>query len=162
MKTDCVFDLPWRRRFAAAAFAALFYAPAAQAGNEPYGIWLRPEAGQQFSFYDCGGLLCAKLVSVRNAEEQHAVGTVILRGASKSGPKEWRGKLYNTKDGNVYDGVITLKSGNELTAQRLPVGRDLQGRDLAKSNGHGGRQSVGQGAGRRRIERSCRADRFEL
>ncbi len=115
MKTDCVFDLPWRRRFAAAAFVALFYAPAAQAGNEPYGIWLRPEAGQQFSFYDCGGLLCAKLVSVRNAEEQHAVGTVILRGASKSGPKEWRGKLYNTKDGNVYDGVITLKSASELT-----------------------------------------------
>jgi len=115
MKTDCVFDLPWRRRFAAAAFAALFYAPVAQAGNEPFGIWLRPEAGQQFSFYDCGGLLCAKLVSVRNAEEQRAVGTVILRGASKSGPKEWRGKLYNTKDGNVYDGVITLKSGNELT-----------------------------------------------
>jgi uncharacterized protein (DUF2147 family) len=115
MKTDCVFDLPWRRRFAAAAFVALVYAPAAEAGGEPYGVWLRPEGGQQFNFYDCGGLLCAKLVSVRNAEEQHAVGTVILRGASKSGPKEWRGKLYNTKDGNTYDGVITLKSANELT-----------------------------------------------
>ncbi|MFO1125259.1 MAG: DUF2147 domain-containing protein [Methylocystis sp.] len=115
MKSRSVFDLPWRRGFAAAALFALAGAPGALAGGEPYGTWLRPEAGQQFSFYDCGGLLCAKLISVRNAEDQHAIGTVILRGATKSGPKEWRGKLYNAKDGNVYDGVITLKSANELT-----------------------------------------------
>ena len=115
MKSDGVFDPSRRRSFAVAALMALAAAPAAKAGGEPYGTWLRPESGQQFSFYDCGGLLCAKLISVRNAEEQHAIGTVILRGATKSGPKEWRGKLYNAKDGNVYDGVITLKSANELT-----------------------------------------------
>lgn len=109
-----MFDLRWRR-FAAAAFLALAGASSAWAGNEPYGVWMRPEAGQQFSFYDCGGLLCAKLISVRNAEEQRAIGTIILRGATKSGPREWRGKLYNAKDGNTYDGVITLKSANELT-----------------------------------------------
>ncbi|MGD9540640.1 DUF2147 domain-containing protein [Methylocystis sp.] len=114
MKTVRVFDLSWRKSFAV-VFLAVALAPPAQAGGEPYGVWLRPEGGQQFSFYDCGGLLCAKLISVRNAEEQHAVGTVILRGASKSGPREWRGKLYNTKDGNIYDGVIALKSANELT-----------------------------------------------
>ncbi|TLG76928.1 DUF2147 domain-containing protein [Methylocystis sp. B8] len=115
MKSSRVCNPSWLGRFAAAALLALFVAPAAQAGNEPYGVWLRPEAGQQFSFYDCGGLLCAKLVSVKNAEEQREIGTVILRGATKSGAKEWRGKLYNAKDGNVYDGVITLKSANELT-----------------------------------------------
>lgn len=115
MKKRGVFDLPWRRSFVAAAILALAGTSPAQAGGEPYGVWLRPEGGQQFSFYDCGGLLCAKLISVRNAEEQHAVGTVILRGASRNSPKEWRGKLYNTKDGNTYDGVITVKSANELT-----------------------------------------------
>jgi uncharacterized protein (DUF2147 family) len=115
MESNRISNLSWRGCFAAAALLALFVAPAALAGNEPYGIWLRPEAGQQFSFYDCGGLLCAKLVSVKNAEEQKEIGTVILRGATKSGAKEWRGKLYNAKDGNVYDGVITLKSANELT-----------------------------------------------
>jgi uncharacterized protein (DUF2147 family) len=114
MKSGSIFDLRWRG-FVAAAILALAAGSAAQAGNEPYGVWMRPEAGQQFSFYDCGGLLCAKLISVRNAEEQRAIGTVILRGATKSGPKEWRGKLYNAKDGNTYDGVITLKSANELT-----------------------------------------------
>lgn len=115
MMRSRLFDPGLRRRLAAATILALLSAPAAQAANEPYGVWLRPEAGQQFSFYDCGGLLCAKLVSVKNAEEQSAIGTVILRGATKSGAKEWRGKLYNTKDGNTYDGVITLKSANELT-----------------------------------------------
>ncbi|MGJ0397052.1 MAG: DUF2147 domain-containing protein [Methylocystis sp.] len=141
MKRDRVFDLPWRR--GAAALLALAGASAAQAGGEPYGIWLRPEAGQQFSFYDCGGLLCAKLVSVRNAEEQRAVGTVILRGASKSGAKEWRGKLYNTKDGNVYDGVITLKSANELTLKGCLWGVLCKGETWrraggAKAQGSGG------------------------
>jgi uncharacterized protein (DUF2147 family) len=142
MKSDRVFDLPWRRG-AAAALLALAWASAAQAGGEPYGIWLRPEAGQQFSFYDCGGLLCAKLVSVRNAEEQHAVGTVILRGASKSGAKEWRGKLYNTKDGNVYDGVIILKSANELTLKGCLWGVICKGETWRRA---GGAKAQGAGA----------------
>ncbi len=143
MKRRGVFDLPWRRGFAVALLTIAGASAAHAGGGEPYGIWLRPEAGQQFSFYDCGGLLCAKLVSVRNAEEQHAVGTVILRGASKSGAREWRGKLYNTKDGNVYDGVITLKSANELTLKGCLWGVICKGETWRRAGGAKAQDSGG-------------------
>ncbi|WP_442755141.1 DUF2147 domain-containing protein [Methylocystis sp. JAN1] len=124
MKRISVFD-PLARGLAhlaapAAAFAALalLAAPVAAVSapdpNDPHGVWLRPEGGEQFSFYDCGALLCAKLISVKKPEDEKAIGTVILRGAAKSGPNEWKGKLYNAKDGKTYDGFITIKSANEL------------------------------------------------
>lgn len=121
MKRNLVFD-PFsrdaaRRWFMAAAVACLA-APAGAVGSsetkDPHGLWMRPEGGEQFSFYDCGALLCAKLVSVKKAEDEKAVGTVILRGAAKSGPNEWKGKLYNARDGKTYDGVVSLASANEL------------------------------------------------
>ncbi len=97
-----------------ASFAAM-RADAANA-NDPHGLWLRPEGGVQFSFYDCdGGLLCAKVVAAKNAEDQASVGTVILRGATQTGPSEWKGKLYNPEDGKTYDGFITVKKPGELT-----------------------------------------------
>lgn len=106
------------RPLALAAAVALLAAPAGAVGpndpKDPRGVWLRPDGGEQFSFYDCGGLLCARLVSVKKGEDQKAVGTVILRGAAKSGPNEWKGKLFNAEDGKTYDGFITLKSANEL------------------------------------------------
>jgi uncharacterized protein (DUF2147 family) len=102
--------------FAGAAMALVAAGPAGAAGaNDPHGIWLRPEGGVQFSFYDCGGLLCAKVIGAQSAEDQASIGTVILRGASKSGPNEWKGKLYNSEDGKTYDGFITVTSANELT-----------------------------------------------
>jgi uncharacterized protein (DUF2147 family) len=83
--------------------------------NDPHGLWLRPEGGVQFSFYDCdNGLLCAKVVAAKNEEDQAAIGTVILRGATQTGPNEWKGKLYNSEDGKTYDGFITVKK-SELT-----------------------------------------------
>lgn len=101
---------------AGAAVLALAAAPAIAAGaNDPHGFWLRPEGGVQFSFYDCDGLLCAKVVAAKKPEDQAAIGTVILRGASQTGPNEWKGKLYNSDDGNTYDGYITVKTPGELT-----------------------------------------------
>lgn len=83
--------------------------------NDPYGVWLRPEGGVQFRFYDCDGRLCAKVVAAQNPEDRAAIGTVILRGAAKIGPNEWKGKLFNSEDGKTYDGFITVKSPTELT-----------------------------------------------
>jgi uncharacterized protein (DUF2147 family) len=85
--------------------------------NDPRGLWLRPEGGIQFSFYDCDGLLCAKVVAAENAEDKASIGTVILRGAKQTGPNEWKGKLYNAEDGKTYDGVITIDKPGELTLQ---------------------------------------------
>jgi uncharacterized protein (DUF2147 family) len=112
-----VFD-PFARLFGAVALVALATAPAAFGAsdpNDPHGVWRRPDGGEQFSFYDCdGGLLCAKLVAVGKPEDAGAIGTVILRGAAKSGPNEWKGKLYNARDGKIYEGYVILRSANEL------------------------------------------------
>jgi len=89
---------------------------------DPHGLWLRPEGGVEFSFYDCGALLCAKVVGVHRPEDQSSIGTIILRGAAKTGPNEWRGKLYNADDGKVYDGVITIVSASELTLKGCVLG----------------------------------------
>ncbi len=103
-----LFAWPLARLLAPVAAIALLASPAAAASNDPHGVWLRPEGGEQFSFYDCGSQLCAKLISVKKASDQGAVGTVILRGAVKSGANEWKGKLFNTDDGKTYDGIITV------------------------------------------------------
>ncbi len=123
MKRIRVFDPLARvvaRASIAAAAAAFLVAPVGAVGVndprlDPHGVWLRPEGGEQFSFYDCGAQLCAKLVSVKKGEDQKAIGTVILRGAEKSGPNEWKGKLFNAENGKTYDGVITIKSATELS-----------------------------------------------
>lgn len=104
--------------WASAAVAALLVsaAPASSAAaNDPHGVWLRPEGGVQFSFYDCDGLLCAKVVSAKNAEDKDAIGAVILRGARQTGPNEWAGKLFNVEDGKTYDGFVTVVSATRLT-----------------------------------------------
>jgi len=119
MKRMSVFDL-FARLATLATLAAALAVLAAPAGavsgaNDPHGVWLRPEGGEQFSFYDCdGGLLCAKLVSVAKPEDAKSIGTVILRGASKNGPNAWKGKLYNAEDGKTYEGFVMLRSANEL------------------------------------------------
>ncbi|MEK4032669.1 DUF2147 domain-containing protein [Methylocystis sp. IM3] len=117
MKLFSVFD-PFARRLCAVVLFALTAASAAFGASDPgdpHGVWRRPDGGEQFSFYDCdGGLLCARLVAVAKPEDAGAVGTVILRGASKSGPNEWKGKLYNARDGKIYEGYVTLRSANEL------------------------------------------------
>jgi len=99
---------------AAAALAASSAAGASP--NDPRGVWLRQEGRVQFSFYDCeSGKLCAKIVAAQNAEDQSAIGAVILRGAKQTGPNEWSGKLFNVEDGKSYDGFITVTSPTRLT-----------------------------------------------
>lgn len=120
-----MFD-PFARFSCAAALAVTLAAPSAFGASEPadpHDVWRRPDGGEQFSFYDCdGGLLCARLVSVAKPEDAGAVGTGILRGATKSGPNEWRGKLYNARDGKTYDGYVILRSANELRLKGCLLG----------------------------------------
>ena len=52
---------------------------------DPYGVWIRPSTGTQVNFYDCGGKLCGKIVAVKDQSRKSEIGTVIMRGAAKSG-----------------------------------------------------------------------------
>lgn len=82
---------------------------------DPYGVWLRAESGTIFDFYNCASKLCARVIAVAKPEEQAAVGTVILRNAALNEKGEWVGDLFNTENGKIYAGTITVKKPTELT-----------------------------------------------
>jgi len=85
---------------------ALLAGPAA--AQDPFGNWVRPSTGTQVQFYDCGGKLCAKIVAVKDESKKGTIGTVIMKGAEKTGPGQWKGDLLNTEDGKTYSGKVTL------------------------------------------------------
>ncbi len=97
------------------ACALLSIALAGQASAaEPYGVWLRPSTGTQVSFYDCGGKLCGKIVAVKDQARKSEVGTVIMKGATKSGDNKWQGDLLEADTGKIYSGVVTLEGPRAL------------------------------------------------
>lgn len=99
--------------FAAAATLALG-ATAAFAQSSPFGTWTRPSNGTKVDFYDCGGKLCAKVVS---SSLKESVGKVIMKGADKTGANTWAGDLLNTEDGKTYSGKVTLEGPKALNLQ---------------------------------------------
>ena len=92
--------------------AALLALPANAA--DPYGTWVRPSTGTQVNFYDCGGKLCAKIVSVKDEARKKNVGTVIIKGMPKIADNKWEGDLLDVESGKVYSGVATLESASAL------------------------------------------------
>ena len=81
---------------------------------EPYGLWVRPSTGTQVRFYDCGGKLCGKIVSVTQEARKKEVGIVIMRGAAKTGDNKWEGDLLDAETGKIYSGAATLESPSAL------------------------------------------------
>ena len=82
---------------------------------DPYGVWFREESGTKFDFYNCDSKLCARVIDVSKTDDRKVIGTVILRNAAKTGPNEWSGDLYNSKDGKIYSGTITVNSLTDLS-----------------------------------------------
>ena len=92
------------------ALASFFVGlPSAASAAEPYGDWVRPSTGTQVNFYDCGGKLCAKIVAVKDQSRKKEIGTVIMKGAVKSGDNKWEGDLLEVDSGKIYSGVVTLE-----------------------------------------------------
>ena len=89
--------------------AVLAFTASPASAADPAGTWMRPSTGTQVDFYACGGNLCAKIVSVKDASKKSTVGTVILSGARKTGENKWQGELLNTEDGKTYAGQVTLE-----------------------------------------------------
>jgi uncharacterized protein (DUF2147 family) len=130
---------------AALIAAALAAGPAASgAANDPHGTWLRPEGGVQFSFYDCDGGLCAKVIAAQNPEDRASIGAVILRGARQTGPNEWEGKLFNVEDGKTYDGFITVKTPTKLTLKGCLWGMLCSGETWTRLSGPPRRQAMAE------------------
>jgi uncharacterized protein (DUF2147 family) len=89
------------------------FASAANAAD-PYGNWQRPSTGTQVNFYACGGKLCAKITGVKDQSRKKEIGTVIMKGAIKSGDNTWKGDLLDVDSGKIYSGVVTMESPTAL------------------------------------------------
>jgi uncharacterized protein (DUF2147 family) len=97
------------------AFASVIIAlPGTASAAEPYGVWVRPSTGTQVNFYDCGGKLCGKIVAVKDQSRKKEIGTVIMKGAAKSGDNKWEGDLLEADTGKIYSGVVTLEGPSAL------------------------------------------------
>ncbi len=97
----------------AIASLTAFLSGAASAA-EPYGVWVRPSTGTQVHFYACGSKLCGKIVAVKDPSRSKEIGTVIMKGAVKSGGNIWKGDLLDVESGKIYSGVVTLEGPSAL------------------------------------------------
>ena len=88
---------------------------------------MRPSTGTQVNFYACGGKLCAKIVSVKDEARKKEVGTVIMKGMSKTGDNKWEGDLLDVESGKIYSGVVTLERTDRVQSQRLRGWTDSAG-----------------------------------
>jgi uncharacterized protein (DUF2147 family) len=98
----------------------------AQTAEDALGTWRHPENGSHVEIYKCGEGVCAKIVKIVDAQKtddknpdpakrsRSTTGLVIMSGAKKTGPNEWKGSLYNRADGGTYSGTLTVKSKNAL------------------------------------------------
>ena len=105
----------------------------AQSAEDAFGTWRHPDNGSHINVYQCGGGLCAKVVKVADPgrkdeknpdpklRNRPVVGVVIMSGAKKSG-NGWSGRLYNTQDGETYNGSVTVVSKNTLKLQGCVMG----------------------------------------
>jgi uncharacterized protein (DUF2147 family) len=106
----------------------------AQAAEDAFGTWRHPDNGSHINVYQCGGGLCAKVVKVADPSRKDdknpdpklrtrpVVGVVIMNGAKKSGASSWAGRLYNTQDGQTYNGTVTVVSKNSLKLEGCVLG----------------------------------------
>jgi uncharacterized protein (DUF2147 family) len=95
---------------------------------DPLGTWYTEGKESEVRITGCGDALCGALVWLKvpndpktgrpktdkeNADaskrNQPLLGVEIVLGMKPSGtPEQWKGKVYNAKDGNTYTGFFTL------------------------------------------------------
>jgi uncharacterized protein (DUF2147 family) len=95
----------------------------------PVGVWRDNEKGSVIQIYECGGVLCAKVIRPYQADAKDAnnpnpalrdrpiAGLTFMSGATRSSSNVWKGTLYNAEDGKNYSGSMTLVSNSELQMQ---------------------------------------------
>lgn len=106
----------------------------AQSAEDAFGVWLHPDNGSHIRISKCGGGLCATIVKVKDPSRtdeknpdpklrsRKVQGLTIMRGAKKTGDKTWSGKLYNTTDGETYNGTVTVVSKDKLKLEGCVLG----------------------------------------
>ena len=106
----------------------------AQTADDAFGVWQNPDNGSHIKISKCGNGLCATIVKVTEAGRKDVKnpdpklrtrpvqGITIMSGATKSGAAAWSGKLYNTLDGQTYNGTLTVVDKTHLKLQGCVLG----------------------------------------
>jgi uncharacterized protein (DUF2147 family) len=124
-------------RFAIAA--ALVVLSGAVASADPAGNWNTAEGKARVRIADCGGGLCATVLSLKepNAPEggpkldirnvdaskrtRPIVGISLLSGMAPQGD-QWLGKIYNPEDGKTYKAYMSEQGSDKLKVQGCALG----------------------------------------
>lgn len=115
---------------ALASFAVAL--PGTANAADPYGVWVRPSTGTQVNFYACGSKLCAKIVAVAEESRKKEIGTVIMKGSTKSGDNKWEGDLLEADTGKIYSGVVTMEGPTALNLKGCVAGIFCKGETWTK------------------------------
>lgn len=118
----------------ASAFLVFGAGPgAAQSADDALGVWRHPDTGSHVKIAQCGGGVCATVVKAEAGKKDEknpdpklrsrpVQGITIMNGAKKTGPATWSGKLYNSQDGETYNGTLTVVDKNHLKLQGCVLG----------------------------------------
>jgi uncharacterized protein (DUF2147 family) len=95
---------------------------------DPFGTWSTEGGESKVKISNCGGALCGALTWLKEPNDPKTgkpktdtenadpakrnrpmLGLQIVLGMKPSGtPDQWKGQVYNPKDGNTYSGSFTL------------------------------------------------------
>jgi uncharacterized protein (DUF2147 family) len=109
---------------------------------DPLGTWYTAGNESQVRIRHCGDALCGALVWLKvpndpktgrpktdkeNADtskrNRRLIGVEIVLGMKPSGtPDQWKGRVYNAKDGNTYTGYFTMTGANTAILKGCALG----------------------------------------
>lgn len=100
---------------------------AAAAGTGPSGEWLVEDHSAVVRISKCGGGYCGFVAKgqpgkdYRNPDpskrNRSVIGIEVFFSMRPAGPNSWAGQTYNSEDGQMYNGKITLTSENTLQVE---------------------------------------------
>src|ERR1044071_3848466 len=111
--------------FASAAILALMSGTALAADPSPVGDWLVKDGYGVIRIDNCNGKMWGIVawektpgIDKENPDPakktRPTLGVPILIGMAPTKPKRWEGEIYNTENGKVYSGSISVMSENKL------------------------------------------------
>jgi uncharacterized protein (DUF2147 family) len=116
--------------------------PASAATASPLGTWYTEGNDSQVRIANCGNAICGSIVWLKepndpktgkpktdkdnaNAAKRNRplLGVEIVLGLKPSGTADqWKGQVYNPKDGNTYTGYFTMTGANSAELKGCALG----------------------------------------
>ncbi len=130
----------WLSTLALATIAPKMIAPALAA--DPLGTWYTEDKESQVRISNCGDAICGALVWLKEPNDpgtgkpktrqenadaakrnRPLLGVQIVLGMKPSGtPDQWKGQVYNAKDGNTYTGSFTMTGADSAELKGCALG----------------------------------------